>query len=306
MTSERLYEFWILSRTLSFSRAAERLFISQSVLSKHIAAMEKEMNAPLLYRDSHTVTLTEAGQMLARQAQEIISRCEQVERQLHLSHVPMGGSLRIACSLELSYASHIRLFVQQFMARYADTEVILDVIPGALPEETLAHYDLVFSPCSYLHPAPSVQKSFIMSHGTYVFLPPGHPMVSRSMIPLSQLANETLLVPHADELFGPYAKNAQLAERNAHGRLHLIPAANVSTALFMVSIGRGILIGPRYLRNLALPDTFTVNIMDQNCRFDEYLYRCHPGQSKAEVFEREFLEAFHISEAGGAGAAGVP
>ena len=80
MTPERLYEFWVLSKTLNYNKAAEQLFLNQSLLSKHIAAMEKELNTQLFLRTSHEVTLTEAGKMLARQAEEIISRCDQAER----------------------------------------------------------------------------------------------------------------------------------------------------------------------------------------------------------------------------------
>ena len=234
--------------------------------------------------------------MLARQAQEIINRCDKAERQLRRIHLTADESIRIACSLELSYSSHIRLFVQQFMARYPNSEVTFEVIPGALPEAIVEQYDLVFSPCNYISLPEFVQKTFIMSHGTYAFLPPGHPMVSRSMIPLSQLSGEFLIVPYPDELFGPYARNAQLAERSAREKLHIISAANVSSALFMVSIGQGILIGPRYLRNMALPDTFAVNILDQGCKFEEYLYCYSQNHPLAETFEREFKEEYLMKQ----------
>ena len=65
MTSERLYEFWVLSKTLNFSRASERLFMNQSLLSRHISAIERELNTALFVRDSHSVVLPEAGKMLA-------------------------------------------------------------------------------------------------------------------------------------------------------------------------------------------------------------------------------------------------
>ena len=294
MTSERLYEFWVLSKTLNYNKAAEQLFLNQSLLSKHIAAMEKELNTQLFLRTSHEVTLTEAGKMLARQAEEIISRCDQAERLMRQSSGLSGGKLRITCGIELSYASHIRLFVQRFMSRYPDTELTFDVLPGSIPEEILANYDLVFSPCAYYHLPSEITATFILSHGTYIYLPPGHPMVSRSMISLSQLGNETLIVPHAGELFGPYAKNAQLAERYAKGKITLLPVLNLSTALFLVSCGQGILIGPRYVRNMILSDaqTITVNILDQACRFDEYLYRCNADNEMAEIFEKELKEEY--------------
>ena len=48
MKTEQLYEFLVLSRTLNYSRAADALYISQSVLSKHILEMEQELNTSLL------------------------------------------------------------------------------------------------------------------------------------------------------------------------------------------------------------------------------------------------------------------
>lgn len=53
MKTEQLYEFLVLSRTLNYSRAANALYISQSVLSKHILEMEQELNTSLFFRSTH-------------------------------------------------------------------------------------------------------------------------------------------------------------------------------------------------------------------------------------------------------------
>ena len=61
MNTGRLYEFLVLSKLLSFSKAAEALYISQSVLTRHIQELEKEMVVPLLNRSTHSVTLTDGS-----------------------------------------------------------------------------------------------------------------------------------------------------------------------------------------------------------------------------------------------------
>ncbi len=48
-----------------FSKAADALYISQSVLTKHIQELEKELGVPLLNRTTHAATLTDAGRILA-------------------------------------------------------------------------------------------------------------------------------------------------------------------------------------------------------------------------------------------------
>ena len=52
MTSEQLNEFYILSTTLNYSETAQKLYISQSSLSRHIRSMELELGVHLFMRDT--------------------------------------------------------------------------------------------------------------------------------------------------------------------------------------------------------------------------------------------------------------
>lgn len=61
MNIEHLREFSYLAETLSFNITAKHFFISTSVLSKHIAAMEADLGVRLFERDRHGVELTREG-----------------------------------------------------------------------------------------------------------------------------------------------------------------------------------------------------------------------------------------------------
>ena len=63
MRIEHLREFRILASTLSFTEAARKSFVSQSVLSKHISAMEKELGHKLVTRSRAGVSLTPEGEV---------------------------------------------------------------------------------------------------------------------------------------------------------------------------------------------------------------------------------------------------
>lgn len=79
MEIEYLNEFAEVARLESFSRAAEELCISQSSLSKHILALERELGGPLLQRNSRNVTMTPLGATILPMAEEIV----RIKNQIH-------------------------------------------------------------------------------------------------------------------------------------------------------------------------------------------------------------------------------
>lgn len=65
-------EFTVLAETRNYWEASERLYISQSTLSKHIKALEHELGAELFKRTTRKVELTEYGTALLPYAQSIV------------------------------------------------------------------------------------------------------------------------------------------------------------------------------------------------------------------------------------------
>ena len=72
MTLNQLESFLVLARRLSFTQAAEDLFISQPTLSRMISALEQELGLQLFYRSSRSVSLTPAGRAFARECPHIL------------------------------------------------------------------------------------------------------------------------------------------------------------------------------------------------------------------------------------------
>ena len=293
MTTEKLYEFLVLSQTLNYSKAANTLYISQSVLSKHIKDMEKELNVTLFERNTHEVVLTNAGQLLSKEAAGIIDDCNNTQTLLQLENLPATGSIRIACVLELSYASHIQIFIHRFTERYPDIHVQFEVLSDGTPENTLEQYDFILTPCEYPAIPENVHRHLINSHGTYAVLSPGHRLLSKSLLQLRELEGETIIVPFSHELFGPYAANYQLVKKYTHDHVNCIPAKNLSTALFMVSIGKGIAIVPRYVKNMVPSNTFMIGISNNTSLFHEYLYYHEDNKNgAAKLFYEEFRNTY--------------
>lgn len=72
MNFEYLDEFVHLAHSLSFRRTAEHFFVSRSVISRHMAALEESLGALLLVRNTHGVELTDAGEVFLQEAQSLL------------------------------------------------------------------------------------------------------------------------------------------------------------------------------------------------------------------------------------------
>lgn len=296
MNIEKLHEFLVLSQALNYSRAADNLYITQSVLSKHITELEKELGLTLFQRSTHGVQLTTAGQLLAQEAPKLIKSCNLAINHIQLQNMPSKGTLKIGCVLELSYSSHIQIFVSQFSSRYPDIDIVFDVLTSESREDTLSSsYDIIFTPCEYQSIPEYIEATLIQKHTTYALLYPDHPLLSKSLLSIKDLKGETFIVPFADNLLGPYAKNWQLVKKYTNNKVNCIFAPNTPTAVFLVSIGKGIAIVPRYVRSIRPSNLFMVQLSSHECHFNEYIYY-NAGQknSVAELFYNEFCDTYAL------------
>ena len=74
--------FEAAARNLSFTKAAEELFITQSAVSRQIRALEEHLSVALFERRHRALVLTEQGRILQRAATELLERLQEVTDRL--------------------------------------------------------------------------------------------------------------------------------------------------------------------------------------------------------------------------------
>lgn len=92
----QLRAFDAVAREGSFTRAAERLFISQPAVTGHIKALEEHYQIPLLRRTARRVELTEEGTKLAAITRAIFGLVEEAQTLLEANRQLLTGRLEVA------------------------------------------------------------------------------------------------------------------------------------------------------------------------------------------------------------------
>ncbi|AKD04070.1 LysR substrate-binding domain-containing protein [Pontibacter korlensis] len=98
----RLKVFYTVAQKLSFTKAAQALFISQPAVTKHIRELEQHLGVGLFRRNGNSISLTAAGQLLMQHAQKIAEAYALLENEMAQFSSTAGGHLRIGASTTLA------------------------------------------------------------------------------------------------------------------------------------------------------------------------------------------------------------
>lgn len=160
MELRHLRYFVAVAETLSFTRASEALYISQSTLSQQIADLEQELGTKLLDRNRRKVTLTDAGRALLMESQRILSQvaglAEGIQDTGVLRKVPrqlrIGFDTRVLGSDFLKRAVTRRVFELRSSLSDLRVDFCSDEYDGTVQELRGGHTDLAF----FLHQQKSI------------------------------------------------------------------------------------------------------------------------------------------------------
>jgi DNA-binding transcriptional LysR family regulator len=125
MHIETLKVFCDLVELLSFSKTADKNFLSQSAVSQQLAQLELAHKCQLINRQKRPIELTPEGQLFYRAAKEMIDRYEQFKSELKA--LQFSGQSRVNIAAIYSIGMHsLPPYVKKFMVRYPKVNVHIE------------------------------------------------------------------------------------------------------------------------------------------------------------------------------------
>lgn len=141
MELRHLHYFLAVAEELNFRKAAERLYISQPPLSRQIKDLEDEVGALLFRRTKKQVELTEAGEFLKKEAEEIFNRLESAKLIIKQLDALGKGLVRIGYMSSLSYEI-LSKAIKQMKEKHPNVVTKLYEIPTVKQINALENYKL--------------------------------------------------------------------------------------------------------------------------------------------------------------------
>ena len=213
ITLRQLKVFERVARRLSFTRAAEELFLTQPAVSMQIKQFEEAIGLPLFERLGKKIYLTRAGEELYQLSRSIAQQLDEAEQLIEELKGTEAGRLNVSVANTVHYFA-IRL-LGEFCQRHPKVRVSFKVTnrKGLLQnlEDNEADLLLMGQPPDN---QDLVAESFLINP-LVIIAPQHHPLSGRRSIPLKELANETFIMRE----IGSGTRNSVerfLAERGVH------------------------------------------------------------------------------------------
>jgi DNA-binding transcriptional LysR family regulator len=107
--------------TGSFARAAERLDLSVSAVSRQVAELEAHLDARLLNRTTRRLSLTESGRAFHERCVQLLADLDEAEQSAHAGTVKPRGTLRLTCAVTFG-ERYLVPAIGELTARYPEMQ----------------------------------------------------------------------------------------------------------------------------------------------------------------------------------------
>lgn len=240
MDLAQLEVFLTVAREGRFSRAAEKLFRTQSAVSQTIHKLEEDIGEPLLDRSSRDARLTDAGRVLQEYAERLLNLRTDAEEALVEMRELQKGKLTISAN-ELT-ALYLLPVLAEFRRLHPMIKITVHRSLGShIPDDVLRHSSelgvLTYDP----------QEGRLVSTVVYLdelvlVVPPSHPLATAQQVSIRQLGAESFV---AHIVTSPYRDKVIQTFKQHKTPLHMdIELPTLQAIKRFVVMGNGVALVP--------------------------------------------------------------
>ncbi len=239
MSLHQLRTFCVLVEEGSFTRAAERLYLSQPSVSQHISTLEKEYDVNLFHRKGRRLSLTPEGNALYTLALDVLKRSEAIPARFREMQAMRYGKLDLGVSTYVG-TSIIPPYVANFRSRHPD--VAMTIQTGNDPDihEMLrqGRIEIAILEGNVRTFNDKDLKTFVIGKDDVILVaPPDHPWAGCQEVTPSKLNEEHLILYEKDCSLCPFIQEYLMEQRVDQHRGIFVNSRDVARAFVKAGAG---------------------------------------------------------------------
>ncbi len=177
LTLKEIQYVAVIAETGNYSRAANKLFISQPALSQTVSKIEKLFGLQLFVRSGNATVLTPAGQLFLEYGLEVLHASERLENHLYDLSNMKDQHLRVGISQFYSL-HHLARFLPIFEHKYPNIKLELFEAESADLETKVLNGDVDLAMVPMPLTNPSLEYEVLHQEEIFLAVPAGHPLTA--------------------------------------------------------------------------------------------------------------------------------
>jgi DNA-binding transcriptional LysR family regulator len=289
MDISQLEVFLTVAREGSFSRAADKLYRTQSAVSQAIRKLELEIGEALFDRSSRDGLLTDAGRVLQEYAERLLNLRDNAKEALSELRELQKGRLVVSAN-EFTALYLLRVLAEFGRLHPAIRIMVQRSLGSQIPDDVLRH-KCEFGVLTYDPQDPELASVVVYSDELTFVVPPKHPLARESRVSIRQLGAESFV---AHIVSSPYREKVIQAFRKYKTPLHMgVELPTLQAIKRFVAMGNGVAFLPEISveDEIARGDLVRIPVQELNVhRKLRLIYRksatlSHAGQAFLKIAE---------------------
>jgi len=263
----QLKAFFTVARTLNYTEASRRLFVTQSAVSHAVAKLEKSVKGELFKKTGNSMALTETGRILYKACETVFYELEKAEEQIDAARHKNAGTIKLGATVEFGttlLVKYLKDFITKNPAVHIDFQFSHELLTPLLNDEL----DIVID-CKD-HKAEDLEKTPLFREEYAVIASPEFIRAHKLKTPADLAGCNILSLDKAGQWWGNLMNALPAAQRP---ELRDITELNHIRAIINAAMeGLGVGFVPRYCVLKELKAKMLVNVFPQLKMLEDNFY----------------------------------
>lgn len=193
MDIKQLYYFVTVSDQLSYSKAAQKLHISQPSLSNAIKNLEHEVGSPLLERSTRKIELTDAGKVLYQKSILLLSQMNILKKEME--EVKLTGSGELIVGMIESVRHWVPKVIREYQNRFPSIHIkLIEVLSKKAVIDSLRKYHTHLIITNQSICEEDIESLPLYEERLVLVLHKDHPLFRQKSITFQELEREPFII----------------------------------------------------------------------------------------------------------------
>lgn len=252
MTITQLHYVLAVAEHQNFTKAAQKVFVTQPTLSMQIQKLEDELDVLIFDRSKKPIELTETGKKIVQQARNIVNESDRIQDIVDQQKGFVGGVFRLGI-IPTVMPTLLPMFLKSFIRKYPKVKLKIEELHTEAIIEKLMDGHLDAAIAATPLELPNIKESPLYYEPFVGYIPEGHRLSSKSRLEVDDLDLDDILLLQDGHCFKEGILNLCKSTRAAGDDHFQLESGSFETLIKLANEGLGMTLLP-YLQTLEMKE----------------------------------------------------